>query len=447
MKAPNWLAASAAAFPHDLALISEGEGLTYTELEREAAATARRLAGLGVDRGDRVALMLEPQRDQVVILHGLMKLGAVAVPLDPALTKPELDARLAGSGAGLVIDDPAQVAEADEADHPLDDAFDLESVHCVIHTSGSGGRAKPVELSYANHFWSAIGTGSRIGTMPSDRWLCCLGLHHIAGLAIVLRCALYGMGLVLTRFDPGAIRTLVATEQITLASLVGTTLARLLDTGAELDRLRCALLGGGPVTSEVIERALDAGVPIAPTYGLTEAASGVTTLLPGEVRAKPGSAGTPNLPLELRIEQGSIMVKGPNVALGEVDTDGWLQTGDLGRIDEDGHLYVLGRSDDVIVSGGENVSPEEVEQVLCAHPDVADAGVTGREDPEWQQAVIAAVVLREGAKTSNSELRDFCRERLAGFKVPKQIEFVEALPRNAQGKLVRKELLIRSAGS
>lgn len=444
MKVPNWLAASAAAFPQDVALISEGERLTFAELERQAAATARRLAGLGVERGDRVAVVLQPQRDYVAILHGLMKLGAVAVPLDPALAKGEREARVAGSDARLVIDDAAQVAAAAVADRPLDDHLDLESIHCVIHTSGSGGQAKPVELSYANHFWSAIGGGSRIGTMPGDRWLCCLGLHHIAGLAIVLRCSIFGMGMVLTRFDPAAIRTLVATEQVTLASLVGTTLARLLDAGAELDRLRCALLGGGPVASGVIEQALAAGVPIAPTYGLTEAASQVTTLPPGDVRAKPGSAGTPILGVELRTEQGSIMVKGPSVARGEVDADGWLRTGDLGRIDEDGHLYVLGRADDVIVTGGENVSPEEVEQVLAAHPAVADAGVTGVEDPEWQQAVAASVVLREGENVSASELRAFCRERLAGFKVPKQIQFVERLPRNAQGKLVRSRLLIPS---
>jgi o-succinylbenzoate---CoA ligase len=441
---PNWLAASAAAFPYETALISAGERTTYAELEREAAGVARRLAGLGVERGDRVALVLPPAHEHVVLLHGLMKLGAVAVPLDPKLTKPELDAGLDAIGAVLVVTDAAQVAEAREADVELDDVLDLESSHCIIHTSGSGGRVKPVELSYANHFWSAVGSATRIGTQPNDRWLCPLGLHHIAGLAIVLRSALYGTGVVLAPLDPDEIRELVVTEQVTIASLVGTALARLLDAGIELDRLRCALLGGGPVPSGLIDRALDAGVPIAPTYGLTEAASQVTTLPPGQTRARPGSAGTPILPAEVRIDGGSILVRGPNVAGGELGADGWLRTGDLGHIDTDGHLYVQGRGDDVIVTGGENVSPEEVEQVLCSHPAVADAGVTGREDPEWQSAVVAAVVLRDEAKASEGELLEFCRRRLVGFKVPKQIVLVSSLPRNAQGKLVRSELLIRS---
>jgi O-succinylbenzoic acid--CoA ligase len=221
----------------------------------------------------------------------------------------------------------------------------------------------------------------------------------------------------------------------------------LLEAGVELDRLRCVLLGGGPVPAVLIERALDADVPIAPTYGLTEAASQVTTLPPGQARAKPGSAGTPILPAEVRIEDGRILVRGSNVSQGELDPDGWLRTGDLGHIDDGGHLYVHGRGDEVIVTGGENVSPEEVEAALCSHPAVADAGVTGREDPEWQNAVVAAVVLRTGAKSSEPELRDHCRRRLAGFKVPKVILFVDELPRNAQGKLVRSRLLINSPSS
>jgi O-succinylbenzoic acid--CoA ligase len=444
---PNWLAASAAAFPTETALIGAGERVTYAELEQQAAAAARRLAGLGVERGARVAVVLEPSRAYVALLHGLMKLGAVAVPLDPKLTEAERDARLGGISPSLVIHDLEQIEEAPEADLELGTTIDLEAPHCVIHTSGSGGRAKAVELTYANHFWSAIGSATRIGTQPEDRWLCVLGLHHIAGMAIVLRSALYGTSVVLARMDPEEIREVLVAQGVTIASLVGTALDRLLDAGIELDRLRCVLLGGGPVPTKLVDRALDAGVPIAPTYGLTEAASQVTTLPPGQARAKPGSAGTPILPAEIRIEESTIVVRGSNVAQAELDSDGWLRTGDLGHIDNDGHLYVHGRGDEVIVTGGENVSPEEVEAALCAHPAVADAGVTGREDPEWQSAVVAAVVLRDGAKSSEPELRDFCRERLAGFKVPKQILFVDELPRNAQGKLVRSRLLIRSPSS
>jgi O-succinylbenzoic acid--CoA ligase len=440
MKVDNWLAASAAAVPDRFALIADRKRLTYAELERLAATQARRLARLGVERGDRVALLLDTSDAHVGLVHALMKLGAVAVPLDHRVPERELDARLASVEPRLVVRDREQVAQAGEANCVLDETLELEAVHCLIHTSGTGGRAKPVELTYANHLWSALGSGVRIGIDAADRWLCCLPLHHIGGLAIVLRSAIYGTTVVAEPFDARTIASLIPAEQVTVASLVGTTLARLLEAGAELDRLRCVLLGGGPVAGGLVEDALDAGVPIAPTYGLTEAASQVTTLPPGEARRKPGSAGTAILPARVSIEDGVILVRGPNVARGELDADGWLRTGDRGRLDPDGHLYVLGRADELIVTGGENVSPEEVEQTLYAHPAVVDAAVAGRQDAEWGQAVTAAVVLREGARTTEAELRDFCRERLAGYKVPKEIGFTERLPRDAQGKLRRRDI-------
>jgi acyl-CoA synthetase (AMP-forming)/AMP-acid ligase II len=173
---------------------------------------------------------------------------------------------------------------------------------------------------------------------------------------------------------------------------------------------------------------------------LTEAASQVTTLPPGETRRRPGSAGTPLLATDVDVSEGAILVRGPTVAPAAADAAGWLRTGDLGRL-EDGHLYVLGRADDVIVSGGENVSPEEVEHALLRHPDVRDAGVAARPDAEWQQAVTAVVVLREGAAVGEAELREFARERLAPHQVPKRIAFADSLPRDPQGKLRRRELV------
>jgi O-succinylbenzoic acid--CoA ligase len=267
-------------------------------------------------------------------------------------------------------------------------------------------------------------------------------LHHVGGFAIVVRSALYRTGIVLEPFDTGAVASTIASEPVTVISVVPTMLARLLDEGAELDRLRCLLLGGGPCPQPLIERALDAGVPLSPTYGLTEAASQVATMAPGETRLKPGSAGPPILTTEVRIddEDGTILVRGPSVAPGTAGPDGWLRTNDLGRLDDEGYVYVLGRADEVIVSGGENISPEEVERVLLEHPAVADAGVIAEAHPEWQEVVVAHVVLHEGADVTVAELQSFCRERLAGFKAPKEIEFVAELPRNAQGKLLRRSL-------
>ena len=181
-------------------------------------------------------------------------------------------------------------------------------------------------------------------------------------------------------------------------------------------------------------------MPVAPTYGLTEAASQVATMPPGEARERPGSAGPPILSTEVRIDDdGRICVRGPSVAPGEAGEDGWLVTGDLGRIDEDGYLYVLGRADDVIVTGGENVSPAEVEQVLLEHPAVADAAVHGREDPEWQHAVVAT--RRARRRRRQRRARTSCAPSAASGSRPtrcrRRFGFVRELPRNAQGKLQR----------
>ncbi len=207
-------------------------------------------------------------------------------------------------------------------------------------------------------------------------------------------------------------------------------LARLLDAGLrDPPTLRWALLGGGPIPASLLERAADAGVPVAPSYGMTEACSQIATY------------GWPLPAVEVSIAgDGEVLVRGANFASGALAPDGWLHTGDLGTIEPDGRLRITGRKADTIVSGGENVAPAEVEAVLLAHPAVADAGVFARADAEWGEAVIAAVVLRDGTVLTAEELRSYCAQRLARFKAPKAVEFVSSLPRTASGKLLRGEL-------
>jgi O-succinylbenzoic acid--CoA ligase len=217
-------------------------------------------------------------------------------------------------------------------------------------------------------------------------------------------------------------------------------LTRLLDAGAAIERLRAVLVGGGLVPDEVLSEALGLGATVVQTYGLTEAASQVTTLSPSEAELKRGSVGRPLLTAHVRIQDDEILVQGPTVAPGAADQDGWLHTGDRGRIDAEGFLWVEGRRDDMIVTGGENVAPEEVEEVLGAHPDVADAAVIGRPDPDWQNAVVAVVVAVDGTMPDPEELRSWCSSRLAPFKVPKRIELADELPRTGSGKLRRAAL-------
>jgi o-succinylbenzoate---CoA ligase len=437
----DWLSRAAEGVPRQPALIAGEREITFADLEREAIGAARRLAGLGVERGDRVALVAEPSIEHAVLLHGMAKLGAVAAPLDPRAPGEEHVALLAGLDARLVIRDPAEVLEAPEADRPVGELFESDAPHSLIHTSGTSGQPKAVTLTYGNHLWNAVGSGVRIGVSPSDRWLCCMPLHHIGGFAILVRGALYRIAVELEPFDVDAVGAAVAERRATIVSLVPTMLSRLLDAGVPLERLRCALIGGGPLPQDLLERAFDAGISVAPTYGLTECASQVATMPPGEARERPGSAGPPILTTEIRIDDdGLICVRGPSVAPGEVGEDGWFRTSDLGRLDEEGYLYVLGRADETIVTGGKNVAPAEVEQALLEHPAVADAAVHGREDPEWQEAVVATIVVVDGTDVSEEDLREFCRARLAPHKVPKSVSFTRELPRNAQGKLLRDRL-------
>ena len=314
-------------------------------------------------------------------------------------------------------------------------------VRTVIFTSGTTGQPKQVGLTAANHEASALASAWNLGVDPGDRWLCCLPLWHVGGLSILHRSAIYGTTAVLhDGFDAARVRESLESGEATVVSLVATMLRRLIDAGlSEWPALRAALVGGGPVPRELLEWARASGFPLLQTYGMTETCSQVATLPAAEALAKAGSAGRPLVGVELRIGAGGqILVRGPMVAPGAADGDGWLHTGDRGRLDGDGFLHVEGRIDDVIVTGGENVAAAEVEAALAAHPAVADAAVAGRPDPEWGEAIVAYVT--GASDVTDAELLAHCRERLERHKLPKAIVRVAELPRNAAGKVVKAAL-------
>jgi O-succinylbenzoic acid--CoA ligase len=301
-----------------------------------------------------------------------------------------------------------------------------------VFTSGTTGDPRPVPLTRTNFEASARASAAHLGVEPDDRWLCCLPVFHVGGLSIFTRCAIYEAAVYAEAgFDAARVRDLLEGGEVTLASLVPTMLARLREAGLErAPDLRGVLLGGGPIPAELLEWALGIGLPVMPTYGMTETCSQIATAEPGERLARP-------LPgVELRIsDEGEILARGPMVA-----AEGWLHTGDRGRLTDDGLLEVEGRMDDVIVTGGENVAAREVEEALLAHPRVAEAAVIGVDDPEWGKAVTAFVV----GTASEDELLAHCRERLARFKVPKRIVVLDELPRTASGKVVRAALESRA---
>jgi o-succinylbenzoate---CoA ligase len=436
----NWLAQRAETCPDRTALIAGRREMDYATLESEAVAAARRLAGKGVRRDSVVGITMPAGIEFAVALHALMKLGAIAAPLDPRLGPAERRRALGDSQPAVMLESPEDL-EGPEADLPLLGEIDLTATCTRVLTSGTAGTPRAVSLTYGNHLWSAVGSAFNLGVDPGDRWLCCAPVSHVSGLSILLRSAIYGTTAVVhDGFDVDRVAESLERDGVTIVSLVTTMLTRLLDAGAAIERPRALLVGGGPVPDEVLAEALALGGTVVQTYGLTEACSQVTTLSPADAERKRGSAGRPLLTTHVRIADGEILVQGPTVAPGAADQDGWLHTGDSGRIDADGFLWVEGRRDDVIVTGGENVAPEEVEEVLAAHPDVVEAAVVGRPDPDWQNAVVAVVVARDGGLPQPEELRSWCASRLAPFKVPKSFEVADELPRTGSGKLRRAAL-------
>lgn len=422
-----WLPRAAAARPDGAAV----GALTYAELERAAQRAA---AGLdGVLAGDRVAIALPPGEDFAVALHAVWRRGAVAVPHDLRLTEAERPA-----ADHILRELPAGDPSTASGRYAPVLTHDLDAPAALIQTSGTSGTPKPVELTFGNWLWSALGGASALRSPGPERWLCALPLSHVGGLSILIRSAITGGTAVIhERWDTERALAALMEDGITLVSVVSTTLARLLDAGLQdPPALRCALVGGGPVPPELMRRAAAAGVPVSQTYGLTEACSQVTTQRPGDGRP---DAGTPLFCTRVRVEaDGEIQVRG--LTVNGTDPDRWLATGDLGRLDAEGRLTVVGRKADTIVSGGENIAPAEVEAALAEHPAVAHAAVLGRPDPEWGEAVHARVILQPGSDVTPDELRAHCAERLARFKVPKDVRFVDELPMTASGKLLRRSL-------
>jgi O-succinylbenzoic acid--CoA ligase len=485
---------AAAGSPAATAVVDGPVRWTWRDLDDRADAVAGVLAREGVRPGGRVALLAVPSAAAIAALHGIARAGAVAAPLVVGLTAPELSAaadvidprvvvhdrgleaaavavgrpRLTldsvaaptvRAGSGLDADTPAASEPAPAASEPAPAASEPTPA-VVVLTSGTTGRPKAVVLSDRALVASAE---AWLAALPvATGWLLALGLGHVAGLGVVWRAALGGVPLVvLPRPDAAWIAAALAADPWpSHVSVVPTTLSRILDAVADAPppaTLRAVLLGGGPIPPELVRRAITAGWPVVPTYGLSEAASGVTALPTVEAATHPERAGRALPGVELQIVDpdqagvGEILVRTPALfseylgdpaaAAAAVTDAGWLRTGDLGRLDGDGRLMVLDRRTDRIVRGGENVSPAEVEAVLLDHPAIAEAAVVARRDETFGHVPVAAIVIRDPATDPGDDaLTIHCRERLAAAKVPVAFVRLETLPRTAAGKLRRAEL-------
>ncbi|MCB9788571.1 MAG: AMP-binding protein [Deltaproteobacteria bacterium] len=435
---PNPVASAALARPEHPALAAEGASLDYTALARAAAGDALSLAGRGLGPRSVVAVVGRTDPAFARALHAVGWLGATCAPVaagpelarDLDLLRPDA---VLSSQPESCPPGPWEVLALTPSpgEHALPERpWPLSEPRLRLLTSGTTATPRAVTLSTTQLLLSAFGSATRLGLDPADRWLCCLPLCHIGGLSVLLRSAFQGTTAVLAeRFDPEAVNGAIDRGELSVLSLVPTMVERLLD--ARQDRpfprsLRAILIGGAAASQPLLERLARIGAPASLSWGMSEAASQVATTAPGDL-----GPGAPPLPFARVgvLASGALTVWGPLVG-------GALVSGDQGRVDAAGRVVVSGRRDAVIISGGENIAPEELEAALCAHPAITAAAVAGLPHPRWGARPVAAVVLRPGeAAPGAAALRAHLAERLAPFKVPDRVAIVAALPRTALGKV------------
>ncbi|MDP3714359.1 MAG: long-chain fatty acid--CoA ligase [Mycobacteriales bacterium] len=489
------------------ALVFGERRVTYAELDRRTDQLARALRGLGVRKGDRVGALLLNSPAFLETMLATAKLGAVFVPMNLRLTPPEVGYLLADSGADVFVcsgplaavgraalaEEGVRVRHRVLADGAAEDgelAFEEllgtgearalgsdvagSDLSCLMYTSGTTGRPKGAMLTHDNHLWNvvnALSFGRGLGA--GDVTVTVAPMFHIGGLGVHTLPLLYigGRNVILPSFDPAQTLATMARERATVQFMVPAMWAALMAVpdfaSHDLSALELAVSGGAPCPLPVIEFFQGMGVPFQEGFGMTETAPGVSVLDAERVKEKAGSIGRPMFHVEARIadeadvdvatgEVGELLVRGPNVFAGywglpeataEAFRGGWFHTGDLGRMDAEGYITLVDRKKDMIISGGENVYPIEVEQVLYRHEAVQEVAVVGVPDERWGETPVAVVAPAPGAEVVPEQLIAYARERLAHFKCPTRVEVVDALPRNATGKVLKTELRARYGGT
>jgi long-chain acyl-CoA synthetase len=457
------LTESALSHPDRPVAFHDGATLTYGELDAASSGVAGGLLAGGLSRGDRVAVQMVNGFEFLFAYFGILKAGLVMVPINPLLKAGELEHILTDCGAGLTL----RGADLPEGP-PVKEiaATAAEDTALIIYTSGTTGKPKGAELSHFQLFLNCTIAADTFGVEPGDVCLAALPFFHIYGLSGVINCAIrYGSTLaVVGRFEPQAVLDVVAAHKVSVLAGVPTMYHALwlADVGdRDLSRLRLASCGGSSMP-EALLRGFEEkfGVVILEGYGLSETGS-TATMNHSVQERRIGSIGKPIWGVEARLVDpatgaecatgaiGEIWLRGHIVMKGyfgnpeasaEAIQDGWLRTGDLARRDADGFLYVVDRIKDLIIRGGYNVYPREVEEVLYGHPDVAEAAVIGRPDERLGEEVVAVVSARPGHTIDPEALIAHCREHLALYKCPREVRVMDALPKSDTGKLLKREL-------
>lgn len=470
----NWIMQRAALTPNRIGVTYENQSYTFQEINEHSIKIAKKIAAAGVRQGERVAILAPTSPNLLFVLYACMHLEVEMVLLNLRLSLEEIRYQLEDSEAKLVLYAESESEKLSQVHNKLsfEDVWNLEEADVllcenwskshtttIMYTSGTTGFPKGVRQTLANHQASAINSVLNLGMDPSDKWICMVPIFHISGFSMLMKSILYGNEVKLyEKFDVEASVCHITKGTATHMSVVGVTLGRILDYMEEHnlfahESFKCMLAGGSSIPKDYLERAAKLNLNVAQTYGMTETASQTATLSSEDAMRKLGSAGKPLFFNEIKIhgatkpyEEGEIWIRGPHVTPGYVgkfanqaaQIDGFLPSGDIGYLDEDGYLYVVDRRSDLIISGGENIYPAQIENVIVKHEAVQEAGVCGVEDERWGQVPIAFIVRKK--EVEERELLEFCEANLASYKVPKKIIFVQELPKNGANKLMRRKL-------
>ena len=458
MNLASILSGTAAAHADRTALVFAGDRISYAELERRTAIAAGALRAAGVRPGDRVAVVLPNSPGYVAAYFGALRAGAIVVPLNPLLAEPEIEERFAVAGPVAVVREP--LPREGDASPDVVDRADTDAA-TILFTSGTSGRPKGAVLTHGGIRAAATNAVEAMALGPDDVVLGAAPFSHVLGQATgVIGTLMVGATIaVVPRFE--AERTLAEMTETRTTVLLGvpTMCIALCDAarGAdELPPMRIAHVGGAAVPAEVarsFERTF--GGVVQEGYGLTEL-SGIATTTPVDSPSRPGSVGVPLGGTEVRVADadengvGEVQLRGPSVIPGYwenaqataevIDADGWLSTGDIGRLDEDGYLFLVDRKKELIIRGGYNVYPREVEEALYAHPDVLEAAVVGVPHETLGEDVAALVVPRPGSTATIDDLQAWAKERVAAYKYPRRIVLVDELPKGPTGKILKRAI-------
>ena len=459
MNLASLLTKAASEYAGRPALLVDDATVSYGELESRAAAVAAGLRERDVGPGDRVALLLPNGSSFVAALFGVLRAGAIAVPLNVLLAPPEVESRVAVAGVELLLDDETQLPHGEET-HEVVERGDADAA-VILFTSGTSGLPKGAVLTHGSLRAAAAAAADALGLGPGDVVLGAAPFSHVLGLSTGILGTLSRGGAVAVerRFD--ADRTfgrMVATGTTILLGVPTMCIALCEAAGraGTLPPVRIAHVGGAAVPVEV-GRAFEAtfGADLYEGYGLTEMSGVATTYVHGQPR-KPGSVGKPLGATEVRIAEpdergvGEVQFRGPSVMSGYwndpdataqvISPEGWLSTGDVGCLDEDGYLFLVDRKKEIVIRGGYNVYPGEVERILYAHPDVLEAAVLGVPHDTLGEEVAAVVVLRPGAQLTVEDVQRWAKERVAAYKYPRRVAFVDELPKTPTGKILKRAI-------